>query len=139
MKNHKYMSLMLALLCVVSLGFISCSSDDDDDDTATPTIVMGEANLEDGEICVKADVTAPGRTASIQIVVTDASGNTTKVAKNVTDSKYIGVLNIPDFHLHVDIADKGVVAGDLLKFTVTDGNGRSTTAQKSITEEEDDD
>lgn len=130
---------MLALLCVVSFGFISCSSDDDDDDIASPTIVMGEANLEDGEICVKADVTAPGRTASIQIVVTDASGNTTKVTKNVTDSKYIGVLNIPDFHMHVDIADKGVVAGDLLKFTVTDDNGRSTTAQKNITEEEDDD
>ena len=133
------MSLILALLCVVSLGFISCSSDDDDDDIATPTIVMGEANLKDGEICVKADVTAPGRTASIQIVVTDASGNTTKVTKNVTDSKYIGVLNIAGFHVHVDIADKGVVAGDLLQLTVTDGNSKSTTAQKSITEEEDED
>ena len=130
---------MLALLCVVSLGFISCSSDDDDDDTAAPTIVMGEANLEDGEICVKADVTAPGRTAAIQIVVTDASGKTTKVTQNVTDSKYIGVLNIAGFHVHVDIADKGVVAGDLLKMTVTDGNGKSTTEQKVITEEEDED
>ena len=100
---------------------------------------MGEANIEDSEICVKADVNAPGRTKAIQIVVTDASGKTIKATKNVTDSKYIGVLNIPDFHLHVDIADKGVVAGDLLKFTVTDGNGRSITAQKSITEEEDED
>ena len=139
MKNLKYMSLMLALLCVVSLGFTSCGDDDDDDDTPAPTIVMDEANIEDGEICVKADVTAPGRTAAIQIVITDASGNTTKATKNVTDSKYIGVLNIDGFHVHVDIADKGVVVGDLLKLTVTDGNGKSTTAQKDITEEEDED
>ena len=131
---------MLALLCVVSFGFISCSSDDDDEeDIPAPTIVMGEANLEDGVICVKADVTAPGRTAAVQIVVTDASGKTTKVTQNVTDSKYIGVLNIAGFHVHVDIADKGVVAGDLLKMTVTDGNGKSTTEQKVITEEEDED
>ena len=136
MKNLKYMSLMLALLCVVSLGFTSCG---DDDDTPAPTIVMDEANIEDGEICVKADVTAPGRTAAIQIVITDASGNTTKATKNVTDSKYIGVLNIDGFHVHVDIADKGVVVGDLLKLTVTDGNGKSTIAQKDITEEEDED
>ena len=141
MKNLKYMSLMLALLCVVSFGFISCGSDDDDDDDTTPapTIVMGEANIEDGEICVKADVNAPGRTKAIQIVVTDASGKTIKATKNVTDSKYIGVLNIDGFHVHVDIADKGVVAGDLLQLTVTDGNSKSTTAQKSITEEEDED
>jgi hypothetical protein len=141
MKNLKYMSLMLALLCVVSFGFISCGSDDDDDDDTTPapTIVMGEANIEDGEICVKADVDAPGRTKAIQIVVTDASGKTIKATKNVTDSKYIGVLNIAGFHVHVDIADKGVVAGDLLQLTVTDGNSKSTTAQKSITEEEDED
>lgn len=32
MKNLKYMSLMLALLCVVSLGFTSCGDDDDDDE-----------------------------------------------------------------------------------------------------------
>ena len=137
---------MLALLCVVSFGFISCGSDDDDDDdtTPSPTIVMGEANIEDSEICVKADVNAPGRTKAIQIVVTDASGKTIKATKNVTDSKYIGVLNIAGFHVHVDIADKGVadkgvVAGDLLQLTVTDGNSKSTTAQKSITEEEDED
>jgi hypothetical protein len=48
-------------------------------------------------------------------------------------------LNIAGFHVHVDIADKGVVAGDLLQLTVTDGNSKSTTAQKSITEEEDED
>ena len=138
MKNLKYMSLMMAFACVLSLGFTSCG-DDDDDSAPAPTIVMDEANIEDGEICVKADVNAPGRTAAIKITVTDAQGNNVKVTKNVTDAKYIGVLNIDGCHVHVDIDNKGVVVGDLLKLTVTDANGKSTTAQKSITEEEDDD
>jgi hypothetical protein len=138
MKNFKYMSLMLALVSVISLGFISCD-DDDDNDTAAPAIVMDEANIEDGFICVKADVAAPGRTAAIQITVTDATGTTTKVTKDVTDAKYIGVLNIDGFHVHVDIDGKNVVVGDLLKLKVTDANGKSTVAQKSITQEDDDD
>ena len=138
MKNLKYMSLMLALACVFTLGFTSCS-DDDDDDTPAPTVLMDEANIEDGYICVKADVNAPGRTSAILISVTDATGKTTKVTKAVTDSKYIGVLNIDGFHVHVDIDGKGVVEGDLLKLKVTDANGKSTTAQKSITEEEEED
>ena len=137
MKNFKYMSLMMAFACVISLGFASCSSNDDD--TEAPTVVMDEANIEDGYICVKADVYAPGRTAAIQIIVTDATGNTTKVVENVTDSKYIGVLNIDGFHVHVDIDGKGVVVGDKLNLKVTDANGKTTTGQKSITEEEDDD
>jgi hypothetical protein len=137
MKNLKYMSLMMALACVLTLGFTSCSNDDDD--VEAPTIVMDEANIEGSYICVKADVNAPGRTAAIQIIVTDATGNTTKVVENVTDSKYIGVLNIDGFHVHVGIDGKGVAVGDKLNLKVTDGNGKTTTAQKDITEEEDDD
>ena len=45
MKNLKYMSLMLALLCVVSLGFTSCGDDDDEDDTPAPTIVMASDSI----------------------------------------------------------------------------------------------
>lgn len=138
MKNKKYMSLLMALVCVITLGFTSCNNDDEND-TAAPTIEMDEANIEDDFICVKADIYSPGRTSAIQITVTDATGNTTKVTQNVTDSKYIGVLNIDGFHVHVDIDGKGVVEGDLLKLKVTDGNGKSATAQKSITAEEDDD
>ena len=138
MTNLKYMSLMMALVCVLSLCFSSCSSDDDDK-TPARSIVMDEANIEDGEICVKADVYAPGRTKAIQITITDATGNTTKVTKDVSDAKYINVLNIDGFHVHVDIAGKGVVVGDLLNLKVTDANGKSAIGQKNITEEEDDD
>ena len=138
MKDLKYLSLMLALACLLTLGFTACGNDDDDN-TPAPSIVMDEANIEDGTICVKADVYAPGRTTAIRITITDATGSTTKVTKDVTDSKYIGALNIDGFHVHVDITGKGVTAGDLLNLKVTDANGKQTTAQKSITEEDDDD
>ena len=137
MKNFKYMSLMVALLCVLSFGFISCS-DDDDDKQPAPVITLDEANIEGNILCVQADVVAKGRTAAILLNITDKAG-TTKVAQPVTDSKYIGVLNIDGFHVHVDIAGKNVEEGDLLKMSVTDAEGQTTTVQKEITAEEDDD
>lgn len=134
------MSLLTALFSVCSLGFTACGDDDDDDNTtAAPSIEMDEANIEGDELCVQADIVAPGRTSAIAINIYDSTGKTVKVTRQVTDSKYIGVLNIDDFHVHVDIAGKNVVVGDLLKLTVTDANGLSTTGQKSITEEEEDD
>lgn len=138
MKNLKYMSLLLALVSVMTIGFTSCGSDDDDS-TPAPTIKLEEANIEGDELCVEADIVAQGRTASILINICDATGKDIKVSQPVTSSKYIGVLNIEGFHVHVDITGKNVAVGDLLKLTVTDANGRSTTAQKAITEEEDED
>lgn len=138
MKNLKNMSLLLALVSVMTIGFTSCGSDDDDS-TPAPTIKLEEANIEGDELCVEADIVAQGRTASILINICDATGKDIKVSQPVTSSKYIGVLNIEGFHVHVDIAGKNVAVGDLLKLTVTDANGRSTTAQKAITEEEDED
>ena len=38
MKNIKYLSLVVALACVFSLGFIACSSDDDAKDMTPPVI-----------------------------------------------------------------------------------------------------
>jgi hypothetical protein len=138
MKNLKYMSLMLALVSVMTMGLTACS-DDDDNNTPAPVIQVEEANIEGDELCVEADIVAQGRTAAILINICDATGQTVKVAQPVTNSKYIGVLNIEGFHVHVDIDGKNVAVGDQLKLTVTDANGRSTTAQKAITEEEDED
>ncbi len=137
MKN-KYTSLiMMAIISLLSFGFTACSSDDDDS-TPAPTVTLTEANLEDTEICTQANIVAPGKTTSIVIDIYDATGKTLKVSKSVTDNKYIGVLNIPEFHVHVDVDGKGVSEGDLLKLTVTDGNARKTTAQQAITAEEED-
>ncbi len=138
MKNLKYMSLMLALVSVMTMVLTACS-DDDDNNTPAPVIEVEEANIEGDELCVEADIVAQGRTAAILINICDATGQTVKVAQPVTNSKYIGVLNIEGFHVHVDIDGKNVAVGDQLKLTVTDANGRSTTAQKAITEEEDED
>ena len=136
MKKYIYMSLMMALLCVLSLSFTAC--DDDDDKLPAPEITINEANIEDDVLCVQADVVAKGRTASILLTITGQNG-TVKASQAVTDSKYIGVLNIDGFHVHVDIADKNVEEGDILEMSVTDEQGLTTTSKKSITEEEDDD
>ncbi len=140
MKNLKYLSLLAILLCVCSFGLTSCSSDDDDSSSApAPVIKLNEANIEGNELCVEADIVAQGRIAAIVINILDATGNTVKVTNPVSASKYLGVLNIDDFHVHVDITGKNVAVGDLLKLLVVDANGHSTTAQKSITQEVDDD
>ncbi len=136
MKKYILKSLMMAMGVVVTLGFSSCSSDDDDKLPA-PEITINEANIEGDELCTQADVVAKGRTASILLVIEGQDG-TVKVSRPVTDSKYLGVLNIDGFHVHTDIAGKNVVEGDILKMTVTDAQGLSTTVQKNITEEEED-
>ncbi len=137
--NHILTTLVTVILCTLPLGFTACGSDDDDPQVPAPTIKLEEANIEGDELCVEADIMAQGRTAQILINICDAAGKTTKVSQPVSGSKYIGVLNIDGFHVHVPIAGKNVIAGDLLKLTVTDANGLSTTAQMSITEEEDED
>ena len=132
------MSLIMALITLFTLSFTACSSDDDNNKQPAPQITLNEANIEGDILCVQADVVAKGRTAAILLTITDKAGNV-KVTCPVTDSKYIGVLNIDGFHVHVDIAGKNVEEGDLLKMTVTDAEGQTVTAQKSITAEDDDD
>ena len=135
MKKMINMSLMMALSTVFTLSFTACSNDDDDKQPA-PQITLHEANIEGDILCVQADVVAKGRTAAIQLAIAGDDGNI-KVAYPVTDSKYIGVLNIDGFHVHVDIAGKNVDEGDVLKMTVTDAEGQTAHAQKDITAEED--
>ena len=136
MKKIYNMSLMMALFMIVTLSFTACNNDDDEKLPA-PVISLSEANIEEDILCVQADVIAKGRTAAIQLTIADKSGNV-KVNYPVTDSKYIGVLNIDGFHVHVDIDGKNVEEGDVLKMSVTDAQGQTTTAQKDITAEEED-
>ena len=139
MKKIINMSLMMALMTIFTLSFTACGSDDDDTTKQpAPQITLHEANIEGDILCVQADVVANGRTAAILLTITDKNGSA-KVAYPVTDSKYIGVLNIDGFHVHVDIAGKNVEEGDLLKMSVTDAEGQTVTVQKVITAEEDDD
>ena len=136
MKKIFNMSLMMALIAVFTLSFTACSNDDDDKQPA-PQITLHEANIEGDILCVQADVVAKGRTTAILLTIAGKDGNV-KVTYPVSDSKYIGVLNIDGFHVHVDIADKNVEEGDVLKMSVTDAEGQTANAQKAITAEEDD-
>ena len=143
MKNFKYMSLMVALLSVLTLSFTSCGDDDDDEITniASSTITLHEVNIEGSKICVKADIACPSKVEYIRIEIYSADGQTRKFTQDFYSSKYTGTLNIPEFHEHlldIDTYDPAIVEGDLLKFTVVDQNGNSTTVQKNITEEEGD-
>ena len=137
--NKLYTTIVTVLLSVLSIALTACGSDDDDDSLPAPVITVKEANIEEDELCVEADIVAQGRTSSIVINIFDAEGKNIKVSYPVTESKYIGVLNVVGFHVHVPIAGKNVEVGDLLKLTVVDTKGRSTIAQKSITEEENED
>ena len=137
MKKIINISLLMALISVFTLSFTACSKDEDDKSPA-PVITLHEANIEGDILCVQADVVAKGRTAAILLTIADKSGNV-KVTYPVTDSKYIGVLNIDGFHVHVGIDGKNVQEGDVLKMSVTDAEGQTTNAQKDITAEEDDD
>lgn len=138
MKNFKYMSLMVALLSVLTLSFTSCG---DDDVTNAPVINLYEANLEHegSEICVQADIKCPGKIATIIAEVYSADGKELKLMQPFTGNE--GALEVPGFHKHildVDTYDPAIVEGDLLKFTVVDQNGNSTTVQMNLTEEEGD-
>lgn len=139
MKTNKFYTMfVITLLSVLTFGLASCSSDDDKD-TSAPTIHLEEANIEGDELCVEADIVAEGRTAAIVIDILDAKSGAVKVNYPVTNSKYIGVLNIDGFHVHAPIAGKNVVVGDQLKLSVTDAKGKTTSETKDITEEEDED
>ena len=141
MKNFKYMSLMVALLSVLTLSFTSCGDDDDEiTNIASSTIALHEVNIEGSQICVKADIACPNKVEYIRIEIYSADGQTRKFTQDFYSSKYTGTLNIPEFHEHlldIDTYDPAIVEGDLLKFTVVDQNGNSTTVQKNLTEEND--
>ena len=136
MKKIIKMSMMMALMTIVTLSFNACGSDDDDDKQPVPQITLHEANIEGNILCIQADVTAPGRVSSILLTVNDKNG-VNKLVSGVTDSKYIGVLNIDGFHVHLDIEGKNIEEGDVFKMTVVDAESQSTTAEKVITAEED--
>lgn len=142
MKNFKYMSLMVALLSVLTLSFTSCGDDDDEiTNIASSTITLHEVNIEGSQICVKADIVCPSKVEYIRIEIYSADGQTSKFTQDFYSSIYTGALNIPEFHEHlldIDTYDPAIVEGDLLKFTVVDQNGNSTTVQMNLTEEEGD-
>ena len=145
MKNLKYMSLMLALLCVVSLGFTSCGDDDDDDELpAKPVITLTEVGHDNSkhahpghDLHLEADVVAEGLIKSINVEIHQENGGSVKIEKAYTDGKYIGVRNT-EFHEHIDIPENAPLGEYHLHFVVTDNRGQQTIAESHIELVEDD-
>lgn len=143
MKNMKYMSLMVALLCTLSLTFTACS-DDDDDATAKPTIRLTEVGHDNSrhahpghDLHLEANVVAEGLIKRIDIEIHQENGGSFKVEQAYTDGKYIGVRNI-EYHEHIDIPAEAPLGEYHLHFTVTDQKGQQTTAESELEVVEDD-
>ena len=125
---------IFSLTMVLVLSLVSCN-----DVKNKPVVNINEANIEGTYICIEADINCPNKTQSIRVEVCDAENGQIKLAKDFTNSKYIGKLNIPEFHEHIDVNDSKVKENDQLRLTVTDQENLQTVATKALTEEEDED
>ena len=142
--NYKYMGLMMALVCMCSLGFTACSSDDDDDLPAKPVVTLsevGHGNSRDAhpghDMHLEANVQAEGLIKRIDIEIHQEGGGTFKIEQSFTEGKYIGVRNI-EFHEHIDIPANAPLGAYHLHFTVTDNRGQQTTAESPLDLKEED-
>ena len=96
---------MLALLCVVSLGFISCGSDDDDDELpAKPVITLTEVGHDNSkhahpghDLHLEADVVAEGLIKSINIEIHQENGGTMKI--NISVCVILSSMSISTYQL----------------------------------------
>ncbi|MCR5044194.1 MAG: DUF4625 domain-containing protein [Bacteroidaceae bacterium] len=143
MKNYIYMSLAMALSCVLSLGFTSCSNDDDND-VPKPAITLTEVGHDNArhvhpghDLHLEADVLAEGQIQRIDIEIHQENGDGYKIEKVFTSGKYIGVKNA-EFHEHIDIPADAPLGEYHLHFTVTDQKGQQTTANSELEVVEDD-
>lgn len=142
--NYKYMSLIVALLSVLSLGFTSCSSDDDEELPAKPVISLTEVGSKNSkhahpghDMHLEADVLAEGIIKRIDIEIHQEEGGSDLVELSFTEGKYIDVRNV-EFHEHIDIPADAPLGEYHLHFTVTDKHGQQTTAETHIEIVEDD-
>lgn len=137
MKKMKYMSLLMALVSVMTIGFTSCSSDDDDT-PAKPVVNLtevGHANAKHAhpghDLHLEAKVVAEGIIKRIDIEIHQEGGGSFKIEQSFTQGKYIGVRNV-EFHEHIDIPAETPLGKYHMHFTVTDQRGQQTTAESHL-------
>ena len=143
MKNIKYMSLLLALVSVFTLGFTSCD-DDDDDKVAKPVITLTEVGHDNSrhahpghDLHLEADIVAQGLIQRIDVEIHQEASHGFEIEKSYTDSKYVGLKNA-EFHEHIDIPADAPLGEYHLHFIVVDKAGQQTTAECHIELVEDD-
>ena len=138
MKKIINMSLMMALITMVTLSFTSCDKDDDDVLPAKPSITLTEVGHDNGkhahpghDLHLEADLLAEGLIQRIDIEIHQEGGANKIVEQSYTTGKYIGVRNA-EFHEHIDIPANAPLGEYHLHFTVTDKHGQQTTVEDHI-------
>ncbi len=137
MKKITNMSLMMALISILTLSFTACSSDDDEM-PAKPAITLTEVGHDNSghahpghDLHLEASLLAEGLIQRIDIEMHQEGGANKIVEQSITSGKYIGVRNA-DFHEHIDIPATAPLGEYHLHFTVTDQKGQTTTAESHI-------
>ena len=138
MKKNIFMSLMMALITMVTLSFTSCDNDDDDVLPAKPSITLTEVGHDNGkhahpghDLHLEADLLAEGLIQRIDIEIHQEGGANKIVEQSYTTGKYIDVRNA-EFHEHIDIPADAPLGEYHLHFTVTDKHGQQTTVEDHI-------
>ncbi|MBO4663528.1 MAG: DUF4625 domain-containing protein [Bacteroidaceae bacterium] len=138
MKKIINMSLMMALITMVTFSFTSCGNDDDDVLPAKPSITLTEVGHDNGkhahpghDLHLEADLLAEGLIQRIDIEIHQEGGANKIVEQSYTTGTYIGVRNA-EFHEHIDIPADAPLGEYHLHFTVTDKHGQQTTVEDHI-------
>ena len=144
MKKNIFMSLMMALITMVTFSFTSCGNDDDDVLPAKPSITLTEVGHDNGkhaypghDLHLEADMLAEGLIKRIDIEIHQEGDGSFKIAKSYTEGKYIGVRNV-EFHEHIDIPANAPLGKYHMHFVVTDQLGQQTKAESQLEVIEDD-
>jgi len=139
MKTIKYLSLMTAVITIISLSLTACSSSDDDETLpAKPVITLTEVGHDNArhahpghDLHLEASLIAEGLIKRIDIEIHQEGGANKIVEQSYTEGKYTGVRNT-EFHEHLDIPATAPLGEYHLHFTVTDQHGQQTTAESHI-------
>lgn len=134
--NNK-ISLGVALLLSLCLGFFTSCDDDNDDKVAKPLINLHEVGHENTKIVtagtdlhLDAEITADGVIKRIDIEIHQEEGGSYKIEKSYSDDKY-AVKNL-DFHEHLDIPADAPAGDYHLHLTVTDQIGQTAVAESEL-------
>ncbi|MCR5180981.1 MAG: DUF4625 domain-containing protein [Bacteroidaceae bacterium] len=133
------MSLVLALITLLTFSMISCNNDNEEDEMPSrPTISLTEVGHENSKIAypgddlhLEAELLAEGQIKRIDIEIHQEGGSNKIVELSYTSGKYVGVRNTT-FHEHLDIPADAPLGEYHLHVTVTDMYGQQTTAETHI-------
>lgn len=134
-KHNKSLITPIALVLMALFSLVSCKNDDAL--PQTPTINLSEVGSGNskvayigGDLHLDAEILAEGLIAKIEVEIHQERGEF-EFKETWTEGSFIGVKNA-DFHVHFDIPSNAPEGDYHLHLTVTDGNGRTATAESDL-------